>query len=104
MKQMRRVEMAREFEINVNDDDAIFSERLLYLLLGPCHVGSCYNGGQCVGNYAQLCQCPRGFQGARCQYGQFFLTSNHPLEFRGCSMTAIHKYITPYKAAKTAVY
>ncbi|XP_056651947.1 multiple epidermal growth factor-like domains protein 6 [Monodelphis domestica] len=33
-----------------------------------CNYGVCFNGGNCVEGSAQLCHCPPGFQGPRCQY------------------------------------
>ncbi|XP_045659333.1 multiple epidermal growth factor-like domains protein 6 [Ursus americanus] len=33
-----------------------------------CSAGLCFNGGHCVPGSAQLCYCPPGFQGPRCQY------------------------------------
>ncbi|OPJ85540.1 hypothetical protein AV530_001753 [Patagioenas fasciata monilis] len=33
-----------------------------------CTVGTCFNGGRCSEAGSQMCQCPAGFQGPRCQY------------------------------------
>uniref|UniRef100_A0A8C9N7X0 Multiple epidermal growth factor-like domains protein 6 n=1 Tax=Serinus canaria TaxID=9135 RepID=A0A8C9N7X0_SERCA len=33
-----------------------------------CTAGSCFNGGRCSEGGSQVCQCPAGFQGPRCQY------------------------------------
>ncbi|GCB67967.1 hypothetical protein scyTo_0005233 [Scyliorhinus torazame] len=30
--------------------------------------GVCFNGGKCIEGMSQLCHCPEGFQGPRCQY------------------------------------
>ncbi|KAM6257849.1 EGF-like and EMI domain-containing protein 1 [Porphyrio hochstetteri] len=32
-----------------------------------CAAGTCFNGGKCAEG-SQMCQCPAGFQGPRCQY------------------------------------
>ena len=33
-----------------------------------CHSHVCYNGGRCLeGRWGVRCQCPRGFEGPRCQ-------------------------------------
>ncbi|XP_015425995.1 PREDICTED: multiple epidermal growth factor-like domains protein 6 [Myotis davidii] len=37
-------------------------------LSAECGAGLCFNGGSCVPGSAQLCRCPPGFQGARCQH------------------------------------
>ncbi|XP_053776938.1 multiple epidermal growth factor-like domains protein 6 [Desmodus rotundus] len=37
-------------------------------LSAECSVGLCFNGGSCEPGSAQLCHCPPGFQGPRCQY------------------------------------
>ncbi|RMC01942.1 hypothetical protein DUI87_21104 [Hirundo rustica rustica] len=34
-----------------------------------CTAGTCFNGGRCSEEGSQVCQCPAGFQGPRCQYG-----------------------------------
>ncbi|XP_025941423.1 multiple epidermal growth factor-like domains protein 6 [Apteryx rowi] len=34
-----------------------------------CNYGVCFNGGNCIEGSSQLCHCPSGFQGPRCQYG-----------------------------------
>lgn len=36
-----------------------------------CSAGICFNGGHCITGSAQLCYCPRAFQGPRCQYGEW---------------------------------
>ncbi|XP_074048827.1 EGF-like and EMI domain-containing protein 1 [Macrotis lagotis] len=36
-----------------------------------CSAGPCFNGGQCPDGEAQMCQCSVGFQGPRCQYGEW---------------------------------
>lgn len=41
------------------------------LSIAQCSAGLCFNGGHCVPGSAQLCYCPRGFQGPRCQYGEW---------------------------------
>uniref|UniRef100_A0A8B9MMH6 Multiple epidermal growth factor-like domains protein 6 n=1 Tax=Accipiter nisus TaxID=211598 RepID=A0A8B9MMH6_9AVES len=33
-----------------------------------CSDGTCFNGGKCSEAGSQVCQCPAGFQGPRCQY------------------------------------
>ncbi|GCB74441.1 hypothetical protein scyTo_0003531 [Scyliorhinus torazame] len=33
-----------------------------------CAIGTCFNGGKCAEGISQVCQCPEGFQGPRCQY------------------------------------
>uniref|UniRef100_A0A8C3QMU1 Uncharacterized protein n=1 Tax=Cyanoderma ruficeps TaxID=181631 RepID=A0A8C3QMU1_9PASS len=33
-----------------------------------CTAGTCFNGGKCSEEGSQVCQCPAGFQGPRCQY------------------------------------
>uniref|UniRef100_A0A663MES8 Multiple EGF like domains 6 n=1 Tax=Athene cunicularia TaxID=194338 RepID=A0A663MES8_ATHCN len=33
-----------------------------------CSAGTCFNGGKCPEAGSQMCQCPAGFQGPRCQY------------------------------------
>ena len=43
---------------------------LSLLLAAACSDGVCFNGGICVEGSAQLCRCPAGFRGARCQYGK----------------------------------
>uniref|UniRef100_A0A8C3QME9 Multiple epidermal growth factor-like domains protein 6 n=1 Tax=Cyanoderma ruficeps TaxID=181631 RepID=A0A8C3QME9_9PASS len=35
-----------------------------------CTAGTCFNGGKCSEEGSQVCQCPAGFQGPRCQYGE----------------------------------
>ncbi|XP_067586076.1 multiple epidermal growth factor-like domains protein 6 [Pseudorca crassidens] len=40
-------------------------------LSSQCSPGLCFNGGQCVPDSAQLCHCPRGFHGPRCQHGEW---------------------------------
>lgn len=35
-----------------------------------CTAGTCFNGGKCSEAGSQMCQCPAGFQGPRCQYGE----------------------------------
>ncbi|XP_041062928.1 multiple epidermal growth factor-like domains protein 6 [Carcharodon carcharias] len=35
-----------------------------------CSYGVCFNGGKCIEGMSQLCHCPQGFQGPRCQYGE----------------------------------
>jgi len=37
---------------------------------GACNSASCLNGGHCMGEFSQICACPAGFQGTRCQYGK----------------------------------
>ena len=48
---------------------------LLTRLLPPstavCSPGLCFNGGHCVSGSAQSCRCPPGFQGPRCQHGEW---------------------------------
>ena len=39
--------------------------------IGRCRPGLCFNGGRCVPSNPQLCSCPEGFQGPRCQYGPY---------------------------------
>ena len=41
------------------------------LSTAECSVGLCFNGGSCEPGSAQLCHCPPGFQGPRCQYGEW---------------------------------
>ncbi|XP_043919510.1 EGF-like and EMI domain-containing protein 1 [Protopterus annectens] len=38
-----------------------------------CSNGFCFNGGQCTEGTSQLCHCPSGFHGPRCQYGELKL-------------------------------
>ncbi|KAI4878960.1 hypothetical protein NFI96_004800, partial [Prochilodus magdalenae] len=33
-----------------------------------CSDGTCFNGGRCSDTGDQVCECPAGFQGTRCQY------------------------------------
>lgn len=40
---------------------------------GVCSSGTCFNGGKCSETSDQLCQCPEGFEGTRCQYGESFV-------------------------------
>lgn len=40
------------------------------LSTGVCSSGTCFNGGKCSETGDQLCQCPEGFEGMRCQYGE----------------------------------
>lgn len=35
-----------------------------------CSYGVCFNGGQCREGSTQLCDCPAGFNGPSCQYGE----------------------------------
>jgi len=44
--------------------------RCVSVVVGHCHPGLCFNGGQCIPNNPRLCSCPVGFQGPRCQYGR----------------------------------
>ncbi|TFK13863.1 axonemal dynein light intermediate polypeptide 1 [Platysternon megacephalum] len=37
-------------------------------LYSVCNYGVCFNGGNCMEGSSQLCRCPSGFQGPRCQY------------------------------------
>uniref|UniRef100_A0A8C4SQ62 EGF-like and EMI domain containing 1 n=1 Tax=Erpetoichthys calabaricus TaxID=27687 RepID=A0A8C4SQ62_ERPCA len=43
-----------------------------------CSAGTCFNGGQCTSGDSQVCQCPEGFQGSRCQYGKKYVTRVFP--------------------------
>lgn len=43
------------------------------LSTGVCSSGTCFNGGMCSETSDQLCQCPEGFEGTRCQYGESFM-------------------------------
>ncbi|XDB58610.1 hypothetical protein AB1E18_012021 [Capra hircus] len=36
-----------------------------------CSPSLCFNGGHCVSGSAQPCRCPPGFQGPRCQHGEW---------------------------------
>ena len=45
--------------------------RLLPLSTAVCSSGLCFNGGHCVSGSAQPCRCPPGFQGPRCQHGEW---------------------------------
>nr|XP_031539432.1 multiple epidermal growth factor-like domains protein 6 [Vicugna pacos] len=45
-----------------------------------CSASLCFNGGRCVPDSAQPCHCPRGFQGPRCQHGEW-----SPFQARGPS-------------------
>ncbi|XP_034023453.1 multiple epidermal growth factor-like domains protein 6 [Thalassophryne amazonica] len=36
-----------------------------------CRYGVCFNGGRCRGGAAHLCDCPPGFNGPSCQYGEY---------------------------------
>lgn len=56
------------------------------LSVAQCSTGLCFNGGHCVPGSAQLCYCPRGFQGPRCQYGEW--TDGHSLP-SPCSLLLI---------------
>ena len=60
---------------------------LSVLFTGACHPGTCFNGGQCMGNmggFSQQCSCPPGFQGPRCQYGKSVITSVSQLFTGSC--------------------
>ncbi|XP_023822887.1 EGF-like and EMI domain-containing protein 1 [Salvelinus sp. IW2-2015] len=35
-----------------------------------CAATTCFNGGRCAERGDQICQCPVGFQGTRCQYAE----------------------------------
>lgn len=35
-----------------------------------CSYGVCFNGGHCREGSTQLCDCPAGFNGPSCQYGE----------------------------------
>lgn len=35
-----------------------------------CSYGVCFNGGHCREGPSQLCDCPAGFSGPSCQYGE----------------------------------
>ncbi|KAK5868317.1 hypothetical protein PBY51_009344 [Eleginops maclovinus] len=35
-----------------------------------CSTNTCFNGGQCAETGDKICQCPLGFKGTRCQYGE----------------------------------
>lgn len=35
-----------------------------------CSYGVCFNGGRCREGSSQLCDCPTGFDGPSCQYGE----------------------------------
>lgn len=35
-----------------------------------CAADTCFNGGKCSEEGPHMCQCPAGFQGPRCQYGE----------------------------------
>uniref|UniRef100_A0A8B9VAV0 Multiple EGF like domains 6 n=1 Tax=Anas zonorhyncha TaxID=75864 RepID=A0A8B9VAV0_9AVES len=37
-------------------------------LAAACSAGVCFNGGNCIEGSSQLCLCPAGFQGPRCQF------------------------------------
>nr|XP_060481261.1 multiple epidermal growth factor-like domains protein 6 [Panthera onca] len=52
-----------------------------------CSAGFCFNGGHCAPSSVQLCRCPRGFQGPRCQYGEW--TAGHSLSPSPCSLRLI---------------
>jgi len=43
--------------------------RLYLLILGRCDPSQCMNGGKCMGDYSQTCECPSGFEGPNCQFG-----------------------------------
>ncbi|GAA6109204.1 multiple epidermal growth factor-like domains protein 6 isoform X2 [Tachysurus ichikawai] len=36
-----------------------------------CSADTCFNEGRCAHSGDQVCECPAGFQGTRCQYGTF---------------------------------
>jgi len=55
------------------------------LTAGPCMSESCHNGGRCTNSWAMLCTCQRGFQGTRCQYGQFISVDCIQLYFMSIS-------------------
>ncbi|KAG9352924.1 hypothetical protein JZ751_017500 [Albula glossodonta] len=38
--------------------------------ISVCSYGVCFNGGQCGHSSSQLCDCPPGFNGPSCQYGE----------------------------------
>ncbi|KAJ8372048.1 hypothetical protein AAFF_G00295110 [Aldrovandia affinis] len=55
-----------------------------------CSSGVCFNGGQCQEGSSQLCDCPAGFNGPRCQYGlPFHLSYQRAVErpSRGAGVT-----------------
>lgn len=38
--------------------------------VGLCSADTCFNGGRCAHTGDEVCECPGGFQGTRCQYGE----------------------------------
>lgn len=46
-------------------------KRVCVLVVGLCSADTCFNGGRCAHEGDQVCECPAGFQGSRCQYGEF---------------------------------
>ncbi|XP_031813485.1 EGF-like and EMI domain-containing protein 1 [Sarcophilus harrisii] len=54
-----------------------------------CSAGPCFNGGQCPDGEAQVCQCSVGFQGPRCQYGEWTMAALFTLKTR--PMLALRK-------------